>query len=102
MIVEYIRYELTTHSTAELIAAYEQAAPHLRAAPECLGFELSLCEEAPNSAVLRINWQSTDAHIQGFRRGPNFPPFLTAIRPFVGEIAEMRHYAPTPVQWTRE
>lgn len=101
MIVEYIRYELTSHAPADLISAYEEAAPHLQAAPECLGYDLSVCQEAPNSLILRIHWESTEAHLQGFRRGPNFPPFLGAIRPFVGEIAEMRHYVPTALEWSR-
>jgi hypothetical protein len=32
--------------------------------------------------------------MQGFRRGPHFPPFLGLVRPFIPDIAEMRHYAP--------
>jgi hypothetical protein len=44
---------------------------------------------------------STEKHLQGFRRGPNFPPFLAAIRDFVPEIAEMRHYRPVGVEWRR-
>ena len=35
--------------------------------------------------------------MQGFRKGEHFPGFFAAIRPFVGEIAEMRHYEPTAV-----
>ena len=101
MIIEYIRYELSVHEGAELIDAYAAARVHLEAAPECIGYELSQCEEAPASFILRIRWTSTEAHMQGFRRGPHFPPFLAAIRPFVGEIAEMRHYRPTELSWER-
>lgn len=101
MIVEYIRYELKTHQPSELVEAYRQAAPHLEAATQCLGYEISHCVEEPSTLTLRINWTSTEDHLQGFRKGPHFPPFLAAIRPFIGEIAEMRHYAPTDVAWTR-
>ena len=101
MTIEYIRYDLVTHQPEELIDAYAVAAQSLRAAPECMAFELARCEEAPRSFVLRIEWQSTAAHLQGFRRGPQFPAFLAAIKPFIGEIAEMRHYSPTPVAWHR-
>jgi quinol monooxygenase YgiN len=101
MIVEYIRYDLVAHEPEQLVNAYQSAAESLRAAAECLAFELTRCEEAPRSFILRIEWQSTAAHLQGFRKGPNFGPFLAAIKPFIGEIAEMRHYAPTPVAWTR-
>ncbi|MBC8025302.1 MAG: antibiotic biosynthesis monooxygenase [Steroidobacteraceae bacterium] len=101
MIIEYIRYDLIAHQPEELVTAYTAAVDSLRAAPECLGFELTQCEEAPRSFILRIEWQSTAAHLQGFRKGPNFPPFLAAIKPFIAEIAEMRHYAKTPLAWTR-
>lgn len=97
MIIEYIRYLLVDHQPDDLVAAYREAATHLDAAPECLGYELSRCEEEPMSLILRIRWSSTDAHLQGFRKGPHFPPFLAAIRPFIPEIQEMRHYGLTDV-----
>lgn len=99
MIVEYVRYQLTRHTPEALIDAYSVASMSLRAAPECLGFELAQCEEEPNSLILRILWTSREAHLNGFRGGPNFPPFLAAVRPFINEIAEMRHYVPTEVSW---
>ncbi len=99
MIVEYIRYELRQHTPMELIDAYRRAGEHLAAAPECLAYELTQCEEAQNALILRIEWISTDAHLQGFRKGPHFAPFLAEIRSFIGEIAEMRHYQATPVLW---
>jgi quinol monooxygenase YgiN len=101
MTVEYIRYELAAHAPEEFVEAYTIASAALRAAPECLAYELTHCEEAPRSFILRIEWRSTEAHLQGFRKGANFPPFLAAIKPFIGEIAEMRHYAPTTVTWRR-
>jgi quinol monooxygenase YgiN len=92
MTVEYIRYELVTHSPDELMKAYAAAFPHLEAAPECISYELSQCDEASQSFILRIEWTSAGDHMNGFRRGPHFPPFLAAIRAFIPEIAEMRHY----------
>lgn len=98
MIVEYIRYTLTAHTPDELITAYGLAARHLDAAPECVDYELAQCVEEPASLILRIRWRSTEAHMAGFRQGPHFPPFLTAIRPFIAEIADMRHYKVTEVR----
>jgi quinol monooxygenase YgiN len=102
MITEYIRYELTASTPEALVSAYAEASQHLKAAPECLGYELTRCEEAQASFILRILWTSTRDHIEGFRKGPHFRPFLALIRPFIGEIAEMRHYAGTGVAWTRD
>jgi len=99
--VEYIRYDLIKHSGDDLIAAYKVAGESLRASPECLGFDLTRCEEAPSSFILRIRWTSTTDHLQKFRKGPHFPSFFAAIKAFVDEIAEMRHYELTGVEWSR-
>lgn len=95
MIVEYIRYEVADGDG--FVAAYERARPSLDASPHCLAYELSRCTEAPASFILRIEWDSAEGHLQGFRSSPQFPPFFAAIRGFVGEIREMRHYAVTSV-----
>ena len=101
MIVEYIRYELNQNSAEGLVLAYRDAGEHLKLAPQCQGYELTVCEEAPSSVILRILWTSTTDHLEGFRKGPHFLAFFQAIKPFVGEIAEMRHYRQTGVSWVK-
>ena len=99
MIVEYIRYVVPDVARqAALIDAYREAAKSLDAAPECHAYELTVCEEDPLSLILRIEWESTERHLEGFRKGPHFPPFYRAIGGFVKEIAEMRHYRHTGVE----
>ena len=102
MITEYIRYTLVAHEPADLVAAYAEAGSHLKASPECLGYELTQCVDDQRTFVLRIQWTSLKDHMEGFRGGPHFPPFLAIIRPFVPEILEMRHYQSMPeVVWRR-
>ena len=95
MIVEYIRYEVADAEALE--RAYEAARTALDASPHCLAYELSRCTEAPGSCILRIEWDSSDGHLQGFRRSPEFAGFFAAVRPFLNDIREMRHYAVTSV-----
>jgi quinol monooxygenase YgiN len=95
MIVEYIRYEI--RDADAFVGGYERARASLDASPNCLGYELSRCTEEPSSFILRIEWDSAEGHLQGFRKSPLFPPFLAAIRPFVSDIREMRHYAVTAI-----
>ncbi len=97
MIVEYVRYTIDSARAEAFEAAYAQAAAALEASPSCLAYELSRCVEAPDSYVLRIEWDSVEGHMQGFRRSAEFQAFFAAIRPYVGDIAEMRHYALTGV-----
>lgn len=95
MIVEYIRYE--TGDPDGLVSAYERARAALDASAHCLGYELSRCTEEPTSFILRIEWDSADGHLQGFRKSPEFASFFSAVRPFLDQIREMRHYEPTAV-----
>jgi hemoglobin len=93
MVVEYIRYNVSGKERRdELVGAYHHAAMALDQAPECLAYELSVCEKDETSAILRIEWKSTEAHLQGFRKSAVFGEFFRAISGFVKEIAEMRHY----------
>ncbi len=99
MIAEYIRYSVADPKRGdELKRAYINAAKRLDAAPECLAYKLARCEEDAKAWILRIEWRSTEDHLQGFRKGPHFPAFLEAIREFMPEIAEMRHNQCTEVQ----
>jgi quinol monooxygenase YgiN len=99
MVVEYIRYTVSDGARGEALQrAYAIAAQQLDAAPDCLAYELTQCEEDANSWTLRIEWSSTDAHLNGFRKGAHFPAFLQAIRGFMPEIAEMRHYRLTAIR----
>jgi quinol monooxygenase YgiN len=101
LIVEYIRYTIDADRRAAFEAAYGEAQAALAASSHCLGWELARCTEEPSSYVLRIEWDSVDGHLQGFRRSPEFRAFFAAVRPYVGDIQEMRHYEPTAVVGAR-
>lgn len=95
MIVEYIRYE--TSDADGLVNAYAAARSSLDASPHCLAYELSRCAEEPKSFILRIEWDSSEGHLQGFRKSPEFGAFFAAVRPFLNDIREMHHYEITGV-----
>jgi quinol monooxygenase YgiN len=95
MIVEYIRYEIA--DAEPFLLAYEGARSAFDESPHCLGYELSRCEEEPKSFILRIEWDSTEGHLQGFRKSASFAGFFAAVKPFLNDIREMRHYAPTSI-----
>lgn len=101
MIVEYIRYRVGPDEGASLVAAYEQARASLEASPHCLAYELSRCTEDAACFVLRIEWDSREGHLVGFRKGPHFGAFYRAIAAFVPKIEEMRHYERTGLVFRR-
>src|SRR5918998_2980688 len=98
MVVEYIRYNIPDDQQAAFEADYAEASAALVGSPHCLGYELARCVEDATQYVLRIEWDSPEGHLQGFRRSPEFATFFAAVRPFVNDIAEMRHYERTPIR----
>lgn len=98
VIVEYIRYHIDAERRRAFEDGYATAQAALRSSPHCLGWELGRCVDDPTEYILRIEWDSAEGHLQGFRGGPQFRTFFAAIRPFVGDIQEMRHYEVTAVR----
>lgn len=92
MIVEYIRYTVPQDRAAEFLAAYAEAAPTLEADPHCLAYEVTQGTEDPTHFVVRIQWDSVEGHLAGFRNSPAFGTFFAAVRPFVDQIEEMSHF----------
>ncbi len=92
MIVEYIRYSIAEATSPAFEEAYTRAAESLDASVHCLGYELTRGVEEPASYTLRIEWDSLEGHERGFRGSEEFRQFLPHIRPFIGDIQEMRHY----------
>ncbi|MGX1880901.1 globin domain-containing protein [Streptomyces sp. NPDC055287] len=97
MTVEYIRYRIPDDRAAEFEAAYARASVQLARSPQCVEYELARCEEESANYILRIVWTSTRDHLEGFRGSEQFKAFLAEIRPYIEQIEEMRHYAPTGV-----
>lgn len=92
MIVEYIRYTVAADRAGDFLAAYGQASEVLQRDPHCLAWEVSQGEEDPTHFVVRIEWDSIEGHLEGFRLDPAFAEFFAPVRPFVGDIEEMHHY----------
>jgi quinol monooxygenase YgiN len=93
--IEYIRYRIPAEGANAFVDAYRAAVVPLGASEYCLGYDLTQCAEDPELFTLRIRWTSIDDHLQKFRSSRQFREFFSHIRPFVGQIEEMQHYAVT-------
>jgi quinol monooxygenase YgiN len=92
VIVEYIRYKIDEGRRDAFEKAYVKAGESLTASSHCLAYELTRCTEDAEQYILRIEWDSAEGHMKGFRSSPEFKSFLAAIQPYVKDIEEMRHY----------
>jgi quinol monooxygenase YgiN len=92
MIVEYIRYRIPEGEARSFEDAYRSARASLDASPHCERYEVARCIDDPAAYTVRIEWDSAEGHLQGFRGSPEFRSFFAAVRPYVDRIEEMRHY----------
>src|SRR5712692_8288247 len=67
MIVEYTRYKIEEGRRKSFEETYQKAANALRASSHSLAYELSHCTEDLNYYTLRIERDSEEGHLKGFR-----------------------------------
>jgi heme-degrading monooxygenase HmoA len=92
MIVEYARYKVGSTRRETFEWAYTRAGGSLEAASHGLTYELSHCTEDRDDYIVRIKWDSEQAHLKGFRSSPEFRAFFAAVQPFLKDIEETRHH----------
>ena len=71
-------------------------------AKNCLAHELTQCTEDEGHYILRLEWDSEEGHLKGFRSSVEFKSFFALVRPYVNDIEEMRHYRLTDVRGRKE
>src|SRR5262245_11172048 len=76
MVIEYIRYKVSENRRVEFIQAYQSASKQLLDSEFCLGYELTHCQEEADHFIMRIEWTSTEDHLNGFRKTPEFREFF--------------------------
>jgi len=102
MIVEYTRYKIDEPRRAAFLDGYRKAAESLGAAKNCQAYELTQCSEDEACFVLRLEWDSLEGHLKGFRNSAEFKSFFALVRPYVNDIEEMRHYRLTDVKGRKD
>lgn len=92
MILEYTRYKIDETRRDGFVADYQKAIESLKASKHCLSYELTQCKEDFGLFILRLEWDSEEGHLQGFRKSAEFRSFFAHVGPYVKDIEEMRHY----------
>ncbi|MEJ7838241.1 MAG: antibiotic biosynthesis monooxygenase [Thermomicrobiales bacterium] len=100
MIVEYIRYTIDSNRIESFLNDYASVAETLAASPHALAWELTYAVDDRTQFILRIEWDSSDGHIQGVRKSAEFRNFFSHIRPYGNDIQEMRHHGHTQISST--
>jgi hypothetical protein len=74
MIVEYIRYKIDPSRTGEFDDAYRRAGVLLDSSRHCQRWEAARSVDDPAKQIVRIEWDSAEGHLQGFRQSLTSSP----------------------------
>ncbi len=92
MILEVAILNVRPGMTAAFEEAFRQASSIICAMPGYVSHQLQRCIEAPSRYVLRVNWQTLEAHTVGFRGSPKCEDWQRMLHHFYSPFPTVEHY----------
>ena len=92
MITEHGVLPVRPGSEADFEAAFAQARPLIAAAPGFRGISMSRSVESPNLYLLLVQWDSIEAHTEGFRTSPQFEQWRALLHHFYQSPPVIEHF----------
>jgi heme-degrading monooxygenase HmoA len=93
VVLEVAVIEVTPGQEDAFAAAYHDVRPELASAPGCRSVRMTRGVESPSRFVLLVEWDSVEAHEQGFRATERFTRWRAAIGPHFAAPPRVEHYA---------
>src|SRR5256885_13951227 len=94
MVLEHALLSVLPGREAEFEAAFTEAAPIIAASPGFGELRLSRCLERPNVYLLLVEWDSVEAHQDGFRGSAGYQRWKALLHHFYDPFPTVEHYAP--------
>ena len=93
MIIEVADFKVAPESRGAFSDAIARAARTVLAkAAGCRGHRILACRESPGRFMLIVEWDSLEAHTEGFRQSPGFAEWRAIIGPFFREAPHVEHF----------
>jgi heme-degrading monooxygenase HmoA len=97
MVLEHAILPVRSGREAEFEAALEAALPILRRQPGCSRAEVSRCVEQPSAYLLLAEWDSVEAHEEGFRLSADYQEWHALLHEFYEPFPAVRHFTPLAI-----
>ena len=94
MILEVAILDVLPGRSAEFETAFARAQHIISAMPGYLSHELRSCLEVDNRYILLVNWESVEAHTEGFRGSPQYQEWKALLHHFYDPFPEVHQYQP--------
>lgn len=92
MIIEHAILDVEPGRSAEYEAALAEAVPFMAASPGFIAMEVRPCLEKPGRYLLRVEWQTLEAHTVGFRGSENYKRWSALLHRFYAPFPVVEHY----------
>jgi heme-degrading monooxygenase HmoA len=92
MVVEIALLKAKSGAADELRKGLQAARAVIARAPGYLRSEFYQGVESPDSFILRVEWETLEAHISGFRQSPLLPEWRRHFYHFVDGTPVVTHY----------
>ncbi|MGO9558857.1 MAG: antibiotic biosynthesis monooxygenase family protein [Acidimicrobiales bacterium] len=92
MVLEHAVLEVKPAETEAFATAFATAIPIIAASPGCRAVRLEHCVEQANRYLLLVEWDSLEAHTQGFRGSPEYEEWRALLHHFYDPMPTVEHY----------
>jgi heme-degrading monooxygenase HmoA len=92
VIVEHAILPVRAGSEAAFEAAFARARPLITAQPGFRTLRLSRSIESPSQYLLLVEWDSVEAHTEGFRASPEYQDWKRLLHPFYDPFPVVEHF----------
>ncbi len=96
MVLEHVVLPVRAGLEREFEHAFATARPLIEAQPGFLGLRLSRSLETPQHYLLLVEWESVEAHEQGFRRSPEYERWKALLHHFYDPFPVVEHFVEVP------
>ncbi len=93
MIREHALLPVRPGQEPEFEAAFARARPLIAAQPGFRSLSLSRSIESPGTYLLLVEWDSVEAHTEGFRRSPEYARWKDLLHRFYEPFPIVEHFA---------
>jgi heme-degrading monooxygenase HmoA len=92
MIIEHALLPVIPGQEAEFIATMDQAKAIIAASPGFISLRVARCLERPSSFLLLVEWETLEAHTEGFRGSEAYQEWRGLLHHFYDPFPEVEHF----------
>ena len=93
MVIEIADISVEPGREVEFLEAYVKARHLVSDTEGCRSMRMTRGIESPSRFVLLVEWDSLEAHQDGFRASERFAPWRAAITPFLAGPLQVEHFS---------